>query len=135
MWNGFAYPSIAFGSVSGIQIRNHTTHAHGLAFRRNQAVPQPKRTQTAGVGRTVVIKLTRHKTFSMSNRVNTVDQENTVGAMWKLDSFLWGQKTEKCSDGLLSSKKKGLYRVPNRLNLLVPRAGIEPARGVNPEGF
>lgn len=52
----------------------------------------------AGVDQTVIMKLTGHKTLSMFNRYNTVDQEDAVGAMKRLDLFLSAQKTLESSD-------------------------------------
>jgi integrase len=52
----------------------------------------------AGVDQTVIMKLTGHKTFSMFNRYNTVDQEDAVNAMKRLDLFLSEQKSSESSD-------------------------------------
>jgi len=52
----------------------------------------------AGVDQTVIMKLTGHKTLSMFNRYNTVDQEDAVGAMKRLDLFLSAQKSLESSD-------------------------------------
>lgn len=52
----------------------------------------------AGVDQTVIMKLTGHKTLSMFNRYNTVDQEDAVGAMKQLDLFLSAQKSSESSD-------------------------------------
>jgi integrase len=52
----------------------------------------------AGVDQTVIMKLTGHKTLSMFNRYNTVDQEDAVGAMKRLDLFLSAQKSSESSD-------------------------------------
>ncbi len=52
----------------------------------------------AGVDQTVIMKLTGHKTLSMFNRYNTVDQEDAMGAMKRLDLFLSSQKSLESSD-------------------------------------
>jgi hypothetical protein len=44
------------------------------------------------------MKLTGHKTLSMFNRYNTVDQDDALEAMRKLDLLLVGQKTRESSD-------------------------------------
>jgi integrase len=54
----------------------------------------------AGVDETVIMKLTGHKTFSMFNRYNTVDQKDAVDAINRLDSFLTQRKSEKSSDNV-----------------------------------
>ena len=52
----------------------------------------------AGVDQTVIMKLTGHKTLSMFNRYNTVDQDDAVEAMRKLDLLLMEQKAQESSD-------------------------------------
>jgi len=52
----------------------------------------------AGVEMTVIMKLTGHKTLSMFNRYNTVDQEDAVDAMKRLDQFLSSQKSLESSN-------------------------------------
>jgi integrase len=52
----------------------------------------------AGVDQTVIMKLTGHKTLSMFNRYNTVDQEDAADAMKRLNFFLSEQKSFKSSD-------------------------------------
>jgi hypothetical protein len=52
----------------------------------------------AGVDQTVVMKLTGHKTLSMFNRYNTVDQDDALEAMRKLDVLLIKQKARESSD-------------------------------------
>ena len=44
------------------------------------------------------MKLTGHKTLSMFNRYNTVDQEDATDAMKRLNLFLSEQKSFKSSD-------------------------------------
>ena len=85
------------------------------------------------------MKLTGHKTLSMFNRYNTVDQEDAMEAMKRLDLFLAEQKSFKSSDhvqtGTDEAKKKGSEEPSNILKSLVPRAGLEPARWGATEGF
>jgi integrase len=57
----------------------------------------------AGVDQTVIMKLTGHKTLSMFTRYNTVDQEDAVGAMKRLDLFLSAQKSSESSDDVQTS--------------------------------
>ena len=52
----------------------------------------------AGVDQTVIMKLTGHKTLSMFNRYNTVDQGDALEAMRKLDVLLTEQKARESSD-------------------------------------
>ena len=52
----------------------------------------------AGVDQTVIMKLTGHKTLSMFNRYNTVDQDDALEAMRKLDLLLVQQKSDESSD-------------------------------------
>jgi integrase len=49
----------------------------------------------AGVDQTVIMKLTGHKTLAMFNRYNTIDQEDAVSAIGKLNEFLEMQKSSK----------------------------------------
>ena len=58
-----------------------------------------------GVDKTVVMKLTGHKTLAMFHRYNTVNQEDAVDAMTKLGSFLAEQKLEKSSDDVQTSSE------------------------------
>ena len=52
----------------------------------------------AGVDATVIMKLTGHKTLSMFTRYNTVDQDDAVDAMKRLNLFLSAQKSSESSD-------------------------------------
>jgi len=52
----------------------------------------------AGVDQTVIMKLTGHKALSMFNRYNTVDQDDAMEAMRKLDLLLMEQKVQESSD-------------------------------------
>ena len=36
---------------------------------------------------------------------------------------------------LLTKELKGMYSIRRLINLIVPKAGLEPARGVSPTGF
>ena len=80
----------------------------------------------AGVDRTVIMKLTGHKTLSMFTRYNTVDQADAKDAMEKLENYF--AKTEEPTAAIvLQGSKRGQEQSPNPLNLLAPRAGLEPA--------
>jgi integrase len=57
----------------------------------------------AGVDQTVIMKLTGHKTFSMFNRYNPVDQDHAIKAMQKLNLLLSEQKNKKSSDHVQTS--------------------------------
>lgn len=52
----------------------------------------------ARVDQTVIMKLTGHKTLAMFTRYNTVDQDDAVDAMKRLDLFLSAQKSSESSD-------------------------------------
>jgi integrase len=52
----------------------------------------------AGVDHTVIMKLTGHKTLAMFNRYNTVDQDDAIQAMQKLNLLLSEQKSNRSSD-------------------------------------
>jgi len=52
----------------------------------------------ARVDQTVIMKLTGHKTLAMFTRYNTVDQDDAVDGMKRLDSFLSAQKSSESSD-------------------------------------
>jgi len=52
----------------------------------------------AKMDHTVILKLTGHKTSSMFNRYKTVDREDAVDAMKRLDLFLFAQKSLESSD-------------------------------------
>ncbi len=54
----------------------------------------------AGVDKTVIMKLTGHKTLSMFARYNTVDQDDAVSALKNLDRFLAKEKSVKSSDNV-----------------------------------
>lgn len=52
----------------------------------------------AGVDRSVIMKLTGHKTSAMFDRYNTVDQEDAELAMQRFESFLRWQNSDESSD-------------------------------------
>jgi hypothetical protein len=52
----------------------------------------------AGINQTIIMKLTGHKTLSMFNLYNTVDQEDATDAMKRLNLFLSEQKSFESSD-------------------------------------
>lgn len=80
----------------------------------------------AGVDRSVIMKLTGHRTLSMFTRYNTVDQADAKDAMKKLESY-FGRTEEPTAAIVLQGPKRGQEKSPNPLNLLAPRAGLEPA--------
>ena len=57
----------------------------------------------AGVDQTVIMKLTGHKTLAMFSRYNTVDQDDAIQAMQKLNRLLSEQKSNKSSDHVQTS--------------------------------
>jgi integrase len=79
----------------------------------------------AGVDRTVIMKLTGHKTLSMFTRYNTVDQADAKDAMEKLDSHYAKEGTPSAAI-VLQTQKKGQEKSPNPLKSLAPRVGLEP---------
>ena len=64
----------------------------------------------AGVDQTVIMKLTGHKTLAMFNRYNTLDQDDALEAMRKLDLLILEQKALKSSDQV----QTGFYSQKNR---------------------
>jgi len=79
----------------------------------------------AGVDRTVIMKLTGHKTLSMFTRYNTVDQADAKDAMEKLDSHYAKEETPSAAI-VLQAQKRGQEKSPNPLESLAPRVGLEP---------
>ncbi len=80
----------------------------------------------AGAHQSVIMKLTGHKTPSMFDRYNTVDQED---AMRKLSAFLDRKSSESSDDfqtGSLQRQNDDLRRASKLLKELVPEVGIEP---------
>ena len=86
----------------------------------------------ARVDQTVIMKLTGHKTLSMFNRYNTVDREDAIDAMNRLNLFLSEQKSFKSSDqvqtGPSEETAQGSEEPSKPLKSLVPGTGIEPVR-------
>ncbi len=74
----------------------------------------------AGVDKTVIMKLTGHKTLSMFTRYNTVDQADAKEAMEKLESY-FARRDEPTAAIVLQGQKRGQDESPNPLNLLAPR--------------
>jgi integrase len=66
----------------------------------------------AGIDQTVIMKLTGHKTLSMFHRYNTVDQEDAIDAMKKLDLFLSEQKSFESSDHVQTGTNSGKMGAP-----------------------
>lgn len=60
----------------------------------------------AGVDRTVIMRLTGHKTLSMFTRYNTVDQADAREAMQRLDSY-FSRKDESTAAIVLQEQKRG----------------------------
>ncbi|MGD0626082.1 MAG: site-specific integrase [Thermodesulfobacteriota bacterium] len=79
----------------------------------------------AGIDRTVIMKLTGHKTLSMFTRYNTVDQADAKDAMEKLDS-LFNKEEQPSAAIVLQAQKRGQEKSPNPLISLAPRVGLEP---------
>jgi integrase len=80
----------------------------------------------AGVDRTVIMKLTGHKTLSMFTRYNSVDEADAREAMQRLNSF-FSVSDHPTAAIVLQAQKRGQDESPNPLNFLAPRAGLEPA--------
>jgi integrase len=74
----------------------------------------------AGVDRTVIMKLTGHKTDSMFRRYNTVDCWDAREAMKRLNAQLESERASTASI-VLQAQKRGQEKSPNPLNLLAPR--------------
>ena len=77
-------------ALEGAKIKNFRFHDLRHTFNTNR--------RKAGVDQTVIMKLTGHKALSMFNRYNTVDQDDAMEAMRKLDLLLVEQKTRESSD-------------------------------------
>ena len=60
----------------------------------------------AGIDRTVIMRLTGHKTLSMFTRYNTVDQADAKDAMQRLDSF-FSRNDESTAAIVLQDQKRG----------------------------
>jgi integrase len=68
----------------------------------------------AGVDRTVIMKLTGHKTLSMFTRYNTVDEADAREAMRRLESY-FGEAEEPTAAIVLQGTKRGQEQSPNPL--------------------
>jgi hypothetical protein len=91
----------------------------------------------AKVDHTIMMKLTCHKSPSMFNRYNTVNQEDTIDVMKRLNLFLSEQRSSESSDnrktGTPDKKIQGSKEPSNLLKSLVPgpdlnRHGVEAPR-------
>lgn len=69
----------------------------------------------AGVEKTVIMKLTGHKTDSMFRRYNTVDSWDAREAMKRFDALLESQRPSTASI-VLQAQKRGEDEFPNPLN-------------------
>jgi integrase len=79
----------------------------------------------AGVDRTVIMKLTGHKTLSMFTRYNTVDEADAKQALQLMEGYFEG--TMRGTTAIpLQAQKRGQEKPPNPLNSLAPRVGLEP---------
>ena len=78
------------GALKRAKIKNFRFHDLRHTFNTNM--------RKAGVDQTVIMKLTGHKTLAMFNRYNTVDQDDALEAMRKLDVMLIEQKARESSD-------------------------------------
>ena len=65
----------------------------------------------AGVDQTVIMKITGHKTQAMFNRYNTIDQDDAILAMRKLDKHLDSRFCDQSSDHIQTAQKEGLTRL------------------------
>jgi len=79
----------------------------------------------AGVDRTVIMKLTGHKTLSMFTRYNTVDAADARQALDLMEGYLKNVERGTTAN-LLQAQKRGQEESPNPLNSLAPRVGLEP---------
>ena len=62
----------------------------------------------AGIDRSVIMKLTGHKTLSMFTRYNTVDQADAEEAMRRLESFFRQRIIRVNCIRIAASSKKGV---------------------------
>jgi len=83
-------------------IENFHFHDLGHTFNTNM--------RKAGVNQTIIMKLTGHKTLSMFNLYNTVDQEDATDAMKGLNLFLSEQKSFESSDHVQTMFRRALFR-------------------------
>jgi integrase len=120
-YKGKPVKSIKFALTSALKkakIENFRFHDLRHTFNTNM--------RRALVERTVIMKLTGHKTLAMFTRYNTVDDADAKDAMEKLESY-FAKSKEPTAAIVLQAEKRGQDEPPNPLNLLAPRAGLEPA--------
>ena len=67
----------------------------------------------AGVDRSVIMKITGHKTTAMFDRYNTVDSEDARFAMDRYEGFIRNQITSGLLHALPSAKKEGPAERPS----------------------
>ena len=79
----------------------------------------------AGVDRTVIMKLTGHKTLSMFTRYNSVDEADAKQALQLMDGY-FADRVRGTTAILLQEEKRGQEKSPNPLKSLAPRVGLEP---------
>ncbi len=79
----------------------------------------------AGVDRTVIMKLTGHKTLSMFTRYNSVDEADAKQALQLMDGYFEGRMRATTANPL-QAQKRGQEKSPNPLESLAPRVGLEP---------
>ncbi len=79
----------------------------------------------AGVDRTVIMKLTGHKTLSMFMRYNSVDEADARQALQLMDEY-FAEGVRGTTAILLQAQKRGSGKSPNPLKSLAPRVGLEP---------
>jgi len=77
----------------------------------------------AGVDKTVIMKLTGHKTLSMFSRYNSVDEADARKALQLMEGYL-GSAALGTTANLLQGQKRGQEQSPNPLNLPAPRDAI-----------
>jgi integrase len=82
----------------------------------------------AGVDRTVIMKLTGHKTLSMFTRYNSVDEDDGKQALKMMDRYFAKAKRRETTAILLQGQKRGSEKSPNPLKSLPPRVGLPSSR-------
>jgi integrase len=120
-YRGKPLKSIKVGLASALKkgkIENFRLHDLRHTFTTNA--------RKAGVHETVIMKLTGHKTRSMFTRYNSVDEADARQALNLMESY-FGSTGKPTTAIVLQGQKRGQDKSPNPLNLLAPRAGLEPA--------